>query len=197
MTATRRRALMLTAALVVTGILGLGALSKLMDHAAEIGEESRQGDNLRLLVALLNAGDDLQEIKGLYGKNVVLSLVANGRLDPANPRELALLFRCGAVPAGIDASSYAEVTLESLRTRRFPRLTDIMGPDRDSPLSRGVTPELQVGRALLAVEITRGLIVGFTAGDVRLMSTEVLRLDDGAASGDGAPAWRTLGLSDE
>jgi len=132
----------------------------------------------------------------LYGKNIVLSLVASGRIDPADPEQLGLLFRRRVVPDGINASSYDGVTVEALSTRRFPHLTDILGHAKAATRLPNTADPSETDTPVIALVLEWGcLLVGYSSGHARCLDADDLEREGGVESDSRVriPAW----LSDE
>lgn len=107
------------------------------------------------------------------GKNFVLSAAVAWGLGKRRRDDLAILFGPDGIPEGIDGASYEGVTRESLRTTRFPHLTDLAG--RAAPITEA---DQRDGTPLVALADGNTVVIGYSNGDVRRHDRDDLGLDD-------------------
>ncbi len=176
---------------IVVGVLAVLAVSVafLMPSRVENGHRSartKSKDNVRTMITMMISRATETESAwksawpGYSGKNFILSLVATGQLDRRNPRNLGILFppRMRAQFEALDLSEYEKVTLDSLKTQRFPHLTGYVG-------RRNLDPEfvlnekwLKLGTPLVAdLSDPDGIVIGWTNGSSRFMSWEALEME--------------------
>ena len=147
--------------------------------AREHSDIVRSKDNIRSLL-ILHVARGTQASDGprprLHGKNFILSLVATDALDRRNPKDLDMLWP-PSMPGleALDIAAYDAVTLDSLRTRRFPHLTGYAGP-RQGVDPHAVTAKQEgQGTPLIAdLTLSGGIIIGWSNGTVTY-----LELDEG------------------
>lgn len=114
----------------------------------------------------------------LSGKNFVLWLVAAGLLEKDNEGPLKMLFspadRQLAFPG---TAAYAGVTLDSLRSQRFPRLTSYAGR-RNGDAGFALTPQSPPATTALFADLSfgDGALVAFLDGRVRYLNRRDLGL---------------------
>jgi hypothetical protein len=138
--------------------------------------------NVRGLALLLV---DQAQARGTWppydGKNFVLSLVSTRALDPRNRNELRVLFGARPDLELPDATAYAGLTSESLRTQRHPGLTDLAGRRNTDPRYRlsdvaKAASEVLAAEPLLARAVGCGVLVGFADGSARPLTRQDLGL---------------------
>ena len=86
--------------------------------------------------------------------------------------------------------------METLRTRRFPHLTDILGRAESAARLPNTADPSETGTPVIALVLEWGcLIVGYSSGHVRCLWPDDLDLEGGSVSDSGVriPPW----LSDE
>ncbi len=151
----------------------LGAWLLTPAHSSLDRDLSVSVDRLKTLSALLmRSSANRIEV----GKSYVLSLVADGTLDPLrNPDHLELLFSPNDSRRRPAAGAYAMVTGEALRSERFPNLTSFVGPvgrstDRaNEPRQSSLPPPL-----IAELCFEDFAVIAFFDGSVRVLSREEL-----------------------
>lgn len=162
-------------------------------------------ENVKNLTTLLIDAEIRRGWPPHSGKNFILALVASGAIDAQNPDNLPVFFPHADPARTPDASLYAEVTPESLGTRRFPDLTAYAGRRNADPRYR--LPTGEAGELLddppepLVADVSSWAdhaIVGFSNGSVRALDRKALGLDetDPIVVGDASrsPVLRPLSL---
>ena len=138
------------------------------------------------------------------GKRFVLSLATRGALDRRDPKQLVMLFSPGDSTRSLaDAggvAAYEAVTKDSLRDDGpdVSRLTSYVGRRNSEPDRKLTSEQLLAGAPVIADLSFKDIaIVGFTTGEVKVMSREQLGLgpDDPIVAGDASKSaiLRVLG----
>ena len=112
---------------------------------------------------------DLRALSQYEGKNYVLALALSAGIDLSDPKNLDLLFS-PSVPAAErpGPEAYAEVTLESLKTKTFPHLTSY---EKVGEMPRFVRPD--TGTPILVDRsLPDTVLVFFSNGSVQEVSRE-------------------------
>ena len=156
----------------VIGLLLLGFVAFLI--AAPIVNEramrSKSRDNMRSVLTLrLTKRIDVP----LHGRNWILALVATGQVRASHRMNLEFLFPLTVTGLdGVDLAEYQALTLDLLKTKRFPHLTGYAGPGPLEPGWDGPRP--------LIGDLTSddGASIGFSDGTVRWLDREELGLGD-------------------
>lgn len=171
--------------LLIVALLGVGVLAVpvLMPTIDMDGHSSRSksADNMKALLTLMIAARSTPaDYPSLNGRSFILALVANGQLDAGDPEALEVLWppRLTEQFQKLDPHAYEQVTLESLKTRRFPHLTGYAG-------RRNAEPDFAMNEAFekrgtpLIADLTDpdGILLGFSNGHVGFMSWEGLAME--------------------
>ncbi len=188
--------------MVVAFVVGIVAVSLPRVHVNPRAPQAVQ--NVKNLTTLLIGASIRRGWPPHDGKNFILSLVASGAIDAQNTDNLTVFFPHADPSRTPDPAAYAEVTPESLGTRRFADLTAYAGRRNTDPRYRLPTDEdsdaLEAPPEPIVADVTRSdyAIVGFTNGAVRVLDRDALGLgaQDPIVVGDASlsPILRPLSL---
>ncbi len=188
--------------LVVAVSVTLGMMTLALIPMTSPDHERGPKDDIRLIVTFMIArrtGGADRVWPAYNGKNFVLSVVATNDLDRRRRENLELLFPRSGYPEGLALDAYDDVNKSSLRTRRFPRLTEIAGRRNTHPMYRITEHDEKHGTPIMAVRVSDGVIIGYSSGEVRLHDRSELELgaDEPIHFGDKAKSDLLRCLSEE
>ncbi len=133
------------------------------------------------------------------GKNFVLSVVATSELEWRRRSRLDILFPTSGIPDDVGPEDYAAITHDTLRSRRFPHLTQIAGRRNTYPKWRTTVGWEDEGTPLFAVRYQDGVVVAYSDGEVCFHARAELGLapDEPIRFGDAAKSDLLRCLSEE
>ena len=169
--------------LVVMGIIAtlMGMVAVIVPRVLERQRVVQSTNNVRQIALLISGRSIERQWPAYSGKGFTLSLVADGIIDPSEPRNLEIFFSPGDAVYSLRNASperYLEVTPEALRAgSSFRELTSYAGR-RNAPGDRPyiLTPtKLMRSDPILCDDDDgpchhpAGLVMGFTDGSARLV----------------------------
>lgn len=156
-------------------------------------------NNVRMICTILDERAHEHGWPPFEGKNFVLSLVADGVIEPGFEKNLEIFFcprDAERLFSDIGVARYRELTPAALRERRFPELTSYAGPLLEGGVAAHASRVVPI---LGCRHHSDHVVIGYSDGTARSFDRSDLGLEPGEAIvfGPGSTSPLLRGLSEE